>query len=211
MESNGKIKTLVLKFEGYNASPFFNLRQVIREEKATLGKLGATEDHDFIYYGEEGKEPSNTLGLIGAFYKRSPIKAGAVNFVNRAFEQFKDNDYNQVICDSHSFGAHILSEVLAEMNKRYRDLTENYPNNQESQEKFKKFYDAFKQIDFNQPFVSNRYADLRGRNQFTSLFLWRNVKTNQNAIKEFTKNNNNVKINFLIAESDKAINANSQK
>lgn len=24
MESNGKIKTLVLKFEGYNASPFFN-------------------------------------------------------------------------------------------------------------------------------------------------------------------------------------------
>ena len=84
MEVSSESKTLVLKFEGYNPSPFFNLRKIMVQEKEYLATL--LKDHDFIYYGEKDTEPTNTFGLMGLFRIKSPIKAGAASFVEEILQ-----------------------------------------------------------------------------------------------------------------------------
>jgi hypothetical protein len=191
-------QTIVLYFGGMG----FAYGQ-IPSTKAFLKMAYSSANYINCYGEDQANERLDWLKLIGYSWTESFLKADVKNFVNRVYGQFNEGfSPKKVICVTHSFGACILSEFLAEMNDRYK-------TNQDKG--FEKFYQSFSEILLNRPFVSNKFNDLMGIFALGSLAC-RTVETNKEGIKKFVENNNsNTRLTFILSSEDETINHQSQR
>lgn len=111
--------------------------------------------------------------------------------------------------DIHSFGTYFAGHVIKELNKRFDEKE----HESEENKVFCQFYNNISRLFLNQPFISNKWRDIKGKSKIlVPLSFIR--KINQKAYEKLLlnkKDDHEFKLDFFLCAQDKIINYQSQK